>query len=331
MGLIGFGCREKPDSDLKEQAKIDTVPTLKVIFDTDANNELDDQHALAYLLFSSKSFEVAAVTVNATYNGGDISAHHQEALRVLQLCNQEGRLPLINGANGSFSEITKSWDPDNFDGINAVDFMLNRTKKDTIDIIAVGKLTNVALALKKDPSFAGRTRIIWLGSNYPKPGEYNQDNDTVALNYILKSTIPFEMVTVRYGEPTGTDAVRVTQAEINQKMPGLGVEISKPVSGRHGGQFKNFGDYSVSLFKYIDYHGDPPSRSLFDMVAVAILKNQAWGRKREIPAPLFIDHNWVERPDTKRTITLWEDFDKEALLSDFFRVMKEPETDKADQ
>ncbi len=296
----------------------------QVIFDTDANNELDDQHALAYLLFNGDEFDVDAVTVNATYNGGDIEGHYQEANRILQLCNLESDIPLLKGANASFSEIIDQWDADNYDGMEAVDHLIEVTKREKIDIIAVGKLTNIALALYKEPDFARRTRIIWLGSNYPEPGEYNQDNDTIAMNYVLNSNIPFEMVTVRYGQPSGTDAVKVTQAEIDEKMPGLGPKTREPITGRHGGEFDNFGDYSVSLFKYIDYHGDPPSRPLFDMVAVAILKNSSWGEVKEIPAPVLIENQWVERPENQRKIKVWENFDKEAMLSDFFETMNNP-------
>ena len=306
-------------------AKTKITPSkINVIFDTDANNELDDQHALAYLLFNGDTFNVNSVTVNATYNGGDIQGHYDEALRVMNLCNLNQEIPLLKGANGSFAEITNAWDPDNFDGREGVDEILEATEQDSIIIIAVGKLTNIALALKKEPSFAERTKIVWLGSNYPEPGEYNQDNDTIAMNYVLNSTIPFEMVTVRYGKPSGTDAVKVTKEEINQKMPGLGPIAKEPIIGRHGGSFSTFGDYSVSLFEYIDYHGDPPSRPLFDMVAVAILKNKSCGEPKLIPAPIFINNEWIELPDNQRKITVWENFKKEEILEDFYNSLKNP-------
>ncbi|NAS10688.1 nucleoside hydrolase [Poritiphilus flavus] len=324
-----LGCKDGPNrseaASSAESAEKETVSEkVKVIFDTDANNELDDQHALAYLLFNGPTFDLQAVTVNATYNGGDINGHYEEAERVLQLCNLKDSVPLLKGANGGFSEIAPTFDPENYDGQEAVDFILESTKKDSVIIIAVGKLTNVALALKKDPSFASRTRIVWLGSNYPEPGEYNQDNDTIAMNYVLNTDIPFEMVTVRYGDPSGTDAVKVTQSEINTKMPGLGPKATSPITGRHGGTFETFGDYSVSLFEYIDYHGDPPSRPLFDMVAVALLKNQAWGEQKTIPAPVLIDNTWIERPDNPRKIILWENFDKQGLLEDFYATLENP-------
>lgn len=324
LSFFGSSCvNKKKDTKIMAKTKI-TPSKINVIFDTDANNELDDQHALAYLLLNGETFNVNSVTVNATYNGGDLQGHYDEALRVMKLCNLNHEIPLLKGANGSFAEITNAWNPDNFDGQEGVDQILEATEQDSIIIIAVGKLTNIALALKKEPSFAERTKIVWLGSNYPEPGEYNQDNDTIAMNYVLNSTIPFEMVTVRYGKPSGTDAVKVTKEEINQKMPGLGPIAKEPIIGRHGGSFSTFGDYSVSLFEYIDYHGDPPSRPLFDMVAVAILKNKSWGERKLIPAPILINNEWIERPDNQRKIIVWENFKKEEILEDFYNSLKNP-------
>ena len=325
--LIQFtSCRsgEKKQDTMALPEVQSTEKKIRVIFDTDANNELDDQHALAYLLFNGDTFDMDLVTVNATFNGGDIQGHYDEALRVLQLCNAEQNIRLLKGANAGFKDIVEHWDPDNFDGQEAVDAILEATKRDDLVIVAVGKLTNIALALKKDPGLANRSRVVWLGSNYPEPGEYNQVNDTIAMNYVLESEIPFDMVTVRYGDPSGTDAVKVTQKEINEKMPGLGPKSNNTVSGRHGGTFSTFGDYSVSLFEYIDYHGDPPSRPLFDMVALAILKNPEWGQIKEIPAPVFVDNQWVEKPDNSRTISVWENFDKKKILDDFFNSMRQP-------
>ncbi len=339
LACLLFSCRgteeSKPASDPEAkdvQAKIEaSSDKIKVIFDTDANNELDDQHALAYLLMNGDVFDLLGVTVNATYNGGDIDMHTREAQRILQLCNLEEGIPLLKGANGGFSEIRASFDPEDFDGKPAVDFILEETRKDSVILLAVGKLTNIALALKKDPEIAQRTRVVWLGSNYPEPGEYNQDNDTVAMNYVLESELSFEMVTVRYGKPSGTDAVSVTPEEINQTMPGLGPKAAQPVEGRHGGAFANFGDYSVDLFSHIDLHGDPPSRPLFDMVAVALLKNPDWGHRRSHPAPVLIGNQWIERPDNPRHIEIWEDFDKAGLLEDFFESMRQPALMETDE
>src|SRR6185295_3310420 len=152
---------------------------IRVVFDSDTNNELDDQHALAYLLFNGNSFSLAGVTVNATRSGGRIELQYAEAERVIRLCGFGKELPLYKGANSSFDSIRLHTDSASFDGAAAVNFIIDEAKKPAeqkLVVVAVGKLTNLALALKKEPSIASTIRLVWLGSNYPDPGEYNQDN-----------------------------------------------------------------------------------------------------------------------------------------------------------
>jgi inosine-uridine nucleoside N-ribohydrolase len=309
-----------------EKATFEAKPAkYPVLFDTDANNELDDQHALAYLLLNGNTFDVVGITVNATRNGGDIQGHYDEARRVMQLCTfEDGEIPLLKGANGEFHEIVETVSEPGFDGREAVDFIIEEAMEERdqkLVLLPVGKLTNIALALKKKPAIADRVRIVWLGSNYPAPGEYNQVNDTSSMSYILETDVPFEMVTVRYGDLTGTAAVLVTQEEINERMPGKGPRASGPVVGRHGVAYETFGDYSVNLFEHIDYHGDPPARSMFDLVAVAIVKNPDWGEVKEIPCPVYINNEWIEQPDNPRKILVWENFDGKSVMDDFYSTL----------
>jgi purine nucleosidase len=304
-----------------------TPALTRVLLDSDANNELDDQHAIAYLLFSGDAFDVEGITVNRTRGGGDVELQAQEAERIVTLAGLRRVFPVIRGANGSFAEIAPHIREKRFDGHAAVDAIIEQAKASTsqpLVLLPVGKLTNVALALLKDPSIASKVRIVWLGSNYPEPGEYNQENDEGALQYVLDADVPFEIALVSYGTPMGTDRVRVTREEIRQRMPGKGPRLRAPVTGRHGGKFATFGDYSVNLFDHIELSGNPPSRALYDMAAVAIVKNPAWAKPRKIPAPKLVDSKWVERPDNKRMITLWEHFDRDAIMNDFYATMERP-------
>jgi hypothetical protein len=268
-------------------------------------------------------FDVEGITVNRTHSGGNIEQQFAEAERVVQLCGLQSKIKVLRGAEGSFTEIKGRLDQPDFDGAAAVNFIIERAKAPDarkLVLLPVGKLSNIALALAKEPSIASRIRIVWLGSNYPEPGEYNQDNDIGAMNYILDTDVPFEIVTVRYGKPSGTDAVRATVADIRKIMPGKGPVVSA-VRGRHGGQFTRFGDYSVSHFENIPLHGDPPSRALFDMAAVAIVKNPAWAKTTIIPAPTYKDGRWVNRPNNPRKIVLWENFDRAGIMKDFYGSM----------
>ena len=298
---------------------------LPIILDTDANNELDDQHALAYLFFNDETFDIKGITVNTTYNGGEIDQHYDEAKRIADLCDVSGKYPILKGANGNFDELKARAQSETLDGKTAVDFIIeqaHKTKKEKLIVAAIGKLTNVALAIEKDPSIKEHIKLVWLGSNYPEPGEYNQENDIPSLNYLLEQDLDFEIVTVRYGKKSGSDAVKVSLNEVLEKMVDMGPEV-EPVMGRHGGSFTNFGDYSIELFSKIDLYGDPPSRALFDLVALAVLKNSQWGEKRSIPAPTVVDEKWVDRPQNQKRITLWENFDRKAIINDFYESLSQ--------
>jgi len=295
----------------------------RVILDTDANNELDDQHAIAYTLFNGNDFEVEAITVNRTSGGGPVENHYAEADRVVKLCDLDGKIKVLTGADGNFDEIKDDLANPNHDGHEAVDYIIKQAhvpSDNKLVLLPIGKLTNIALALKKDPSIASKVRIVWLGSNYPARGEYNQDNDLPSVNYVLDSDAPFEIALVRYGKPSGTAAVKASLTEIKQKMPGLGPHIATPVAGRHGGEFNNFGDYSVNLFSEMGHE----SRALFDVAAVAIVKNPSWASSSTIPAPKLVGKNWGGRPWNTREIVLWEDFDREKIMSDFYQTMQNP-------
>ncbi len=297
---------------------------IDVILDTDANNELDDQHAIAYLLFNGDYFNVEGITINRTYNGGDVFEHTKEALRIVKLCSLENKIPVIVGADQDFIDIKDKMNDNDYDGKKAVDFIIENSKlkrSSKLVLLPVGKLTNIALALYKDPSIIPNIKIVWLGSNYPEQGEYNQVNDPEALKYILKLDVEFEIAIVRYGKPTGTDAVIASTEEIANKMPGLGPKISNPIIGRYGGEFYTFGDYSVNLFE--NYEGGiHKTRPLFDMAAVAIVKNSSWAKKNVISAPELNDGLWTDNPKNSRKIVIWENFDKYEIMNDFYKSME---------
>lgn len=105
MAFILSGCKNASNESVCNTYK------HHIIFDTDANNEVDDQYALAYLLFSGNHFAVEGVTVNATSDPDSygsfspVSDHYNEARRIMKLCGVFDKIPLFTGAQGSFDEI----------------------------------------------------------------------------------------------------------------------------------------------------------------------------------------------------------------------------------
>ena len=294
---------------------------IRMIIDSDANNELDDQHAIAYALFNGDLFDVEGITVNRTRSGGDIDHQYAEAVRVVKLCGFHPEVPIYKGANGNYEEIIENINEANFDGSEAVKFIIERAKAEDnrkLLLVPIGKLTNIALAIKKDPSIIPMIRVLWLGTNYPNVGEYNFANDISAVNAVLDSEVEFEIAVVGYKSQTGTASVKASTKEIRKIMPGKGPHISNHVEGRHGGKFSNFGDYSVNLFEnYNDSH-----RSLFDMAAIAIVKNPSWAVPDTIGAPKFEDKDWIMNPTNERKIIIWDNFEQKKIMDDFYNTMK---------
>jgi hypothetical protein len=314
--LLLFGC----GADVSK-TKNKTNQMIPLILDTDANNELDDQHAIAYMLFNSEFFDIKGITVNSTYNGGGIQGHVDEAIRVVNLCNFRDKVKILPGASGSYSQIKEDISNNNFDGSEAVDFIIHEARKvkgQKLVLVPVGKLTNIALALERAPDIARKVKVVWLGSNWPEPGEYNLINDTYSLAPLLQNNdLELEIVTVRYGETSGTDAVRLSVEEVCSAMVGLGPAV-EPVPGRHGGSFTCFGDYSVELFKKFGEEVRP----IFDVCALVILKYPEYAEKSIESGVSFDGTCWSRNNRCNREIVFWENFDKEKIIREFMKAMQ---------
>ena len=298
---------------------------VRVLLDTDANNEIDDQHAIAYLLLSGDSFVLEGITVNKTNNGGDIFEQAAEAERVIKLCGMDDQISVKLGAIASFIDIESNVDQQKFDGVDAVDLMIKRAHRQASDplvILAIGKLTNVALAIRKDPTIIPKIKILWLGSNFPIAGEYNLDSDPESVNFVISSGALIEIAVVRYKQSTGTAMVTVTPKDLEENLVGNGPDVKTPVVGRNGGEFYNFGDYSLNLLNNCYLFGNPPSRPLYDMAAVAILKNSAWADIKKIPSVLYSNGCWSETDSIQTNLYIRENFNKDEILKDFYNSIK---------
>lgn len=78
--------------------------------DTDAMAKVDDQHALAYALFSGNHFEVEGITVNRGSDAGQsyhrdlgIDDHFAEAVNVVKMCNAD--VPVLKGPAGNYQQL----------------------------------------------------------------------------------------------------------------------------------------------------------------------------------------------------------------------------------
>ncbi|SEJ56136.1 Inosine-uridine preferring nucleoside hydrolase [Cyclobacterium xiamenense] len=321
---------------------------MRIILDTDAMAEVDDQHALAYALFSGDHFEVEGITVN---RGSDyperterrpyfgtvtIDDHYKEAVNMARMCASSD-VPVLKGPAGNYRQIKGDSNHSTFDGSGAVNFIIERAHAPSdrpLHIYAMGNLTNVALALLKDPTIAPKIEIWWMGTEWPQNYACNNhagDLDAVDALLANPQNVAFNIIPWPHKG--------VTFAEIKGKMTGRGPRVSPAVPGLRGEgpDFASFGDYSVHLFdKFVGARQKEHGRSLLDMVGLAALKNNVGEfTPYEMGAPSFVVEEasqtgsqahrypgtWVENADNPRRVTMWRDPNRDAVYTDFFNTM----------
>jgi len=188
--------------------------TRRLVLDTDMGSDVDDALCLA-LALASPEIELAAVTCV----GRESRLRAQIARRLLELAGREHvpvhagcRVPLLGGEGynwfgheghgilepGSEPELARA---------HAVDALLELSEREPgLEIAAVGPLTNLALALAKDPDFAARVsrltimgghlrEVSYRGRVFPFGVDYNLCSDPHASLLVLRSGIPTRLVT----------------------------------------------------------------------------------------------------------------------------------------
>ena len=155
VSMLLAGCKNHRHN--QEKAK------LKIIIDSDTNNELDDQHALAYAFLNLDIFDIEGITVNNTRGGNGIQGQYDEAKRIIQLFNLETKILLLKGAEKSFAEIIPEIKNPEFDSNKTVDFIIEKalqTTQQKLILLPIGKLTNITLTIQKEPRIINNIKII---------------------------------------------------------------------------------------------------------------------------------------------------------------------------
>lgn len=164
-----------------------TVPEgkqVRVIVDTDAACECDDQYAIAHALMSPK-VEVRGVIAEHFREPGSMERSYEEIRKLLALME----LPMDLAYRGCDSAMVSEKDAQPSEG---TDFIIEEARRGDLRplfVICQGAVTNVASALVKAPEIGKYMTILWVGgSNYPLGGyEFNTLNDIHASNALLAS------------------------------------------------------------------------------------------------------------------------------------------------
>jgi purine nucleosidase len=188
--------------------------TLRIAFDTDIGSDVDDAMALA-LGLASPELEIVGITTV----GNESLRRAWVARKLLELASRTEipvyagcRVPLLagRGFNWFGHEAGATLEPGEEPPVEAehgVDALLRLSREHPdLEVVVLGPLTNLALALAKDPDLAGRLGRITImgghlrraayGGHVFRPGvDYNLCSDPHASFVVLRSGIPIRLVT----------------------------------------------------------------------------------------------------------------------------------------
>jgi inosine-uridine nucleoside N-ribohydrolase len=251
-----------------ENRKIPSIPPqgqrLRVIFDSDAKNEIDDQWALALAILSPERFEiegfVGANFDNAHGGTGSVDASVAEIETVLDKAGMAGRWPVLPGAD----PLRYQFEPSEAEG---VDFIIDTAKTATPEkplwVVGLGAATDMASALLKAPEIVNRVVAFWhLRTRWPEVCyNFNVFGDVRAARLLFHTPVPFVLF------DTGT-YLRCPMAESAQFVAPYG-ELGRYL---HGYRFK------ASWYA-------SPRKGFFDLGDVAALVNPSLAAWDVTPCP----------------------------------------------
>lgn len=300
---------------------------VRIVIDTDAANEIDDQFALAWALLSPKKLRVEAVYAAPfsfahrrsslpkapadapPFNAPGIGMRrsHEEILRVFDRLGLDAEGRVFAGSDGYLvlpTEARRS---------AAVDHLIALARSAAADqplyVVALGCVTNIASALLLAPDIVDRIVVVWT-SGYPSHALHvndslNLEQDMAASRVLLDSGVPHVYLP---GFHVGAQ-LRLSLAEMEVHVRGRGA----------------IGDYLHELFTHNPlwsiYEVDnrqPYSWVIWDVICIAWLLNPRWVPSELVRTPrLGDDRRW--RADPGRHL-MREGYavQRDALFNDFF-------------
>ena len=279
---------------------------INVILDTDTYNECDDQFALSYMLLSQDRFNIEAITVAPYHHDNDISIEegqeksYQEILKICNWLNFDTENRVFKGSNGY---IENGYNETN----EAVEKIIEIAKKnDKTYIMAIGAITNVALAIKKAPDIIEKIEIIWLGGHSPicdNNKEFNFRQDVQAIKEIFESKVKLTII------------------------PCKGVASNLKISIyelEHYLKEKNeLYNYLCSRFYDDEIHGIQTRRVIWDISVVAYLINKEWFEEKEMDCPKINKDLSYSFNKNNRKIKFVTYLDSDKIYKDLFNKLVE--------
>lgn len=280
------------------------IEKINVILDTDTDNECDDQFALSYLIKSQDRFNIEAITIAPYQHDNELSIQegldrsYNEVIKICKWLNFEYENKVFKGS------------PDYIqDGYNETNDAVNKIietalKNNKTYVIGIGAITNIAMAILKQPKIIDKIEVIWLGGYSllsSNNEEFNFRQDVQAVKEVFNSKVRLTIIpceNVAY-------SLMMSIYELEHHL-------------RNKSELCN---YLCDEFYDDGKHGIQTRRPIWDISAVAYLINSDWFETIETSCPDINDDKSYRLTQNNHKITMATHLDSSKIYEDLFKKL----------
>lgn len=271
----------------------------RVLLDTDAFNEVDDQFFIAHCLLSPEAMTVEGIVAAPFVNERAASAKegmersYEEIHRLLHLMGRD--VPAYRGAERTMGD----QGPVDSPGVRAL-LEASCDEDSPLYVLATGAATNVGSALSLDPSLAERIVVVWLGGHawdWPDQREFNFQGDPTAARTLLNSGVPL---------------IVVPALGVSSHLLASPADLVRDIGG------SRLGRYLADIVA--EHHADhfAYAKEIWDVAVSAWVVSPAWVPTKVVAAPVLTEDLRYEHPTGRHLIATATWCARNAIFRDLF-------------
>ena len=281
---------------------------VRIVFDTDTYNEIDDQFALAYAYLSKEKLQLEAVYAAPFFNkrstsaGDGMKKSYEEILRLLGMLGKSPDGFVFRGSDRYLEDVSRPVRSEA--ALDLIKKALAGTPDNPLYVVTVGCITNVASAILIEPKIIENIVVVWLGGhglNWPNQKEFNLQQDVKAAQVVFNSGVPLVVF-----------PCNPVVSHFHTTIP----ELEYSLKGKN-----KLSDYLLS--STIEYSGghDTWSKVIWDVTAVAWLVNPSWIPTNLEHSPILTDQKTYSFDHSRHFIRMATSLNRDAIFRDLFKKL----------
>lgn len=295
---------------IKESKRIEKLEPpinreIRMVFDTDTYNEVDDQFALAYALLSD-NLKVEAIYAAPFHNNRSNSPldgmeqSYNEIIKILELMNVQNDGIVYKGSSKYLQDYSEPIRSDA--ALDLISRAMKSSPEDPLYVVAVGCITNIASAILIEPQIIDRIVVVWLGGhglNWPNQREFNLVQDVKSAQVVLNSGVP--LVITPCWPVVSHFHTTIPELELNLK-------------GKN-----KLSNYLYEIVKEYNIQNSTVwSKEIWDVIPIAWLVNPSWVKTNLVHSPILTDQVTYSVDQSRHFIRFATILNRDAIFKDLF-------------